>query len=289
MPRTAVRIVVVLFALLVAASSGAIEARGEPAPPTFELLEPAAGAKVDTSLEKNHWMTFRARVTFPADYTGSRALLFYKSVDPSFPPGSNVSGHACVGGLAVCEVTFRSNSRQLPLGARVYWRVAIVDSTFSGTASFMTAGKPAPKPNLSDRDHDGIIDTRDNCPSLSNRKQTDFENDGKGDACQPDRKTPRVKAYAGHERRGQYAQFQWRAVDNRPVAIRLTLRWQGHLVLRGWMPNVHARLWAGPASQWESKERIDSSFPLGTYTYCISAQDTAGHKATSCARYEITA
>jgi len=288
-PRTAVRTCLVLLTLIVAGSSGAIEARGETAPPTFELLEPAAGAKVDTSLERNHWLTYRARVTYPADYVGSRALGLEKSLDPSFPQGSLSSTTVCVGGVAVCEVSFRSNSTRLPLGTRVYWRISVPGEAVSQTQSFMTAGKPAPKPNLSDRDHDGIIDTKDNCPSLRNPKQTDFEYDGKGDACQPDRKTPRVKAYSGHERRGQYAQFDWKAVDNRPVTIRLVLRWQGRVVLRGWMPNVHARLWAGPASQWTSKERIDSSFPVGTYTYCISAQDAAGHKATSCAPYKITA
>lgn len=289
MVRT-VRVALVLLALVVACLSGAIEARSETAPPVIELLQPAAGARIDTSLKQNQWLTYRVRVTFPADYEGSRAVTFYESVDPAFPGNDTVTGVACVYGVAVCDTTYRSNSGNLPLGTRVYWRASIANTDFSRTQSFMTAGKPVSKV-VADRDHDGIVDAKDNCPALRNPKQVDFEHDGKGDACQPDRKTPRVKAYAGHERRGQFAQFHWRAVDNRPVTIRLVLRWQGRAVLRGWMPNVHARLWGGVGgeSQWESEKPIDSSFPIGTYTFCISAQDAAGHKASSCAPYKITA
>jgi hypothetical protein len=34
-----------------------------------------------------------------------------------------------------------------------------------------------------DADNDGIVDKRDNCPSIANRDQKDGDNDGKGDAC----------------------------------------------------------------------------------------------------------
>ncbi len=37
--------------------------------------------------------------------------------------------------------------------------------------------------NLDDRDHDGILNTADNCPDLTNPAQTDGDSDGKGDAC----------------------------------------------------------------------------------------------------------
>jgi len=55
------------------------------------------------------------------------------------------------------------------------------------------------------------------------------------------------------------------------------------------MPNVAAQTWGSVAATWQSRNRIGASFPLGTYTYCISARDAAGHRATSCAAYQIKA
>jgi uncharacterized repeat protein (TIGR01451 family) len=40
----------------------------------------------------------------------------------------------------------------------------------------------------SDIDEDGVVDTEDNCPSVYNPDQTDSDNDGLGDACDPDTK-----------------------------------------------------------------------------------------------------
>jgi hypothetical protein len=39
--------------------------------------------------------------------------------------------------------------------------------------------------NPDDRDHDGIVNTADNCPDVGNPAQTDGDGDGKGDACDP--------------------------------------------------------------------------------------------------------
>jgi large repetitive protein len=36
-----------------------------------------------------------------------------------------------------------------------------------------------------DRDHDGVVNTSDNCPDVANPNQTDGDNDTKGDACDP--------------------------------------------------------------------------------------------------------
>ncbi len=41
-------------------------------------------------------------------------------------------------------------------------------------------------PSSTDADGDGVLDTVDNCPSVSNPKQEDMDNDKKGDACDPD-------------------------------------------------------------------------------------------------------
>ena len=39
----------------------------------------------------------------------------------------------------------------------------------------------------SDKDKDGVPDSRDNCPAVSNANQADFDGDGIGDACDPDK------------------------------------------------------------------------------------------------------
>jgi hypothetical protein len=41
-------------------------------------------------------------------------------------------------------------------------------------------------PAASDTDNDGILDNVDNCPTKSNQKQLDYDNDGLGDACDTD-------------------------------------------------------------------------------------------------------
>lgn len=285
MSRTAVRIFLLLLAVLAVASGGAVEARGETAPPTLELVSPAPGAKVVVSLEQRKWPVYRFRVTFPTGYEGTRVVMLEHALDAGFTQNKSGDGKSCAAAVAVCDLTSTSQTNYAP-GTRVFWRVSIPDTIVSPTRSFVATGIA-----VSDRDHDGIADAKDNCPAVRNPKQTDFEHDGKGDACQPDRTTPRVKAYSGSERRGQHAQFHFRAVDNRPVTIRVVLRWNGRAVLRGWMPNVAARHWGGVGDelQWESGKPIDSSFPIGSYTFCVSAQDAAGHKASSCAPYKITA
>jgi len=39
---------------------------------------------------------------------------------------------------------------------------------------------------LRDQDNDGVLDTEDNCPAVSNGDQADMNGDGEGDACDPD-------------------------------------------------------------------------------------------------------
>jgi hypothetical protein len=54
----------------------------------------------------------------------------------------------------------------------------------SATAGWLLAGCTAnggPQPD--DRDHDGVVDERDNCPDVYNPDQADSDQDGIGDAC----------------------------------------------------------------------------------------------------------
>jgi hypothetical protein len=281
-PRTAVKIVVVLLVLLAAGLGWAVEARGEDPPPTIELLEPAADATVVVSPEENKWPIYRVRLTYPAGYAGSWLVSFEDALDADFTQNHSSNGASCTPNVPVCDLSFTSRTSYKP-GTRVYWRVGIAGrSVASSTQSFVTVG-PA------DRDRDGVPDFKDNCLSTPNAKQTDYERDGKGDACQPDRQVPRVKAYSGSQRRGMTANFLWRAIDNRSVTIRVTVRWHGHLMLKGSWPNMRATSWGSSPYRWWTAKPIDRRFPLGTYDYCISATDGAGNKGTSCAPYQIKA
>jgi hypothetical protein len=280
-PRTAVRIVLVLLVLLVACLGAALEARGENPPPTLELLEPASGATVIISPAENKWATYRFRVTYPAGYTGIWVVALESAYDMAFTQNRSMSTMLCATNVSVCDLSVTSRSSDPP-GTRIYWRVSIPDLVVSSIQTFVTAG-PA------DLDRDGVPDLKDNCPSTPNPKQTDFENDGKGDACQPDRSTPRVKAYAGSAHRRQRAQFVWLATDNRPVTINVTVRWGSRLVLKGWWPNMVLTVPGARPARWESENPIPAYYPVGIYKYCVSATDAAGNKGTSCAAYRIKA
>ena len=45
---------------------------------------------------------------------------------------------------------------------------------------------PTPTPTPTDSDNDGVADTVDNCPNVSNSTQADYDNDRQGDACDTD-------------------------------------------------------------------------------------------------------
>jgi hypothetical protein len=278
-PRTAVRVFLVILALLVASLGAAIEARGENSTPVLELLEPAYRGTVVVSPDENKWPVYRFRVTYPDGYTGTWEVALETSLDAAFTKNRSLSKLLCATNVSVCDLSITSRTRY-ERDTRVFWRVSIPGGIVSPTQSFFTAGP-------SDRDLDGVPDFKDNCPSTSNPRQTDFERDGKGDACQPDRKTPRVKAYAGSARQGQHARFLWRATDNRPISVRLTLRWSGQVMVENWWSVVIRTVWRGPAFHWTSENRLDTRWPTGTYRFCVIATDGAGNKGTSCAPYKI--
>lgn len=54
-----------------------------------------------------------------------------------------------------------------------------------------------PQPHCADRDHDGICDSRDNCPTVKNPDQRDTDHDGIGDACDNCATVPNGKAQEG--------------------------------------------------------------------------------------------
>jgi hypothetical protein len=270
--------VLVLLVVLAAALGWANVARADDAVPTVTLLAPTDGAQVVVSSTLDKWVTHRFRVDFSTPPPFTVIVGVETASDPAFTRDKSLNNMTCAAGVPSCELTFTPHV-SYPAGSRWYWRVQ-VGPVSSATWSFVST-PPA------DRDRDAVPDETDNCPSVRNPKQTDMEEDGKGDACQPDRKRPRVKAYAGSARRGSPAAFHFRVHDNRYVSVRATVRWHGQLALSGRMDRVAAPRW-NYRQTWWSQGAIRRSWPTGLYTFCIVAVDGAGNRAKSCAPYRIT-
>jgi hypothetical protein len=267
----------VLLVLVAAALGGAGGARAAE-PPTFTALSPADGSKVVVDPDARKYPVYRWRVDFAVAPSSTVMVKIEVARDAQFTQRS-ASNQTCTMQGTSCELTHTAATSYAP-GSRVYWRVSLVTGEgTSPTWSFVTTG-PA------DRDKDGVPDARDNCPTKRNPKQEDWERDGKGDACQPDRTKPRVKAYSGAAQRGGSALFKFRAHDNRLVTMRLVVRWQGRVVLDGMMPQMSAS-WRSGVATWWSEQPISRSWPAGTYTYCAIATDTAGNRASHCVPYRI--
>jgi Thrombospondin type 3 repeat len=275
--RAAVRSVLVLLVALAAAVAWAGSASAEDPPPTVTLLAPADGAQVVVAPALGKSVTFRWRVDFPVPPAAAVAVTLETASEPAFAIDHVANELTCAANVTPCQLTFTSQAAPAP-GSRWYWRVR-VGAVTSATWSYVVR-RPA------DRDGDSVPDELDNCPSRRNPKQEDMEADGKGDACQPDRVKPRVKAYPGSARRGSQAAFRFRVHDNRYVDIRATVRWHGQLALSGRMAKVAAPRWSYRATWWSTKP-ISRSWPAGAYTFCIVAVDGAGNRSRSCAPYRI--
>lgn len=274
--RPAIRFVVVLVAI--ASAAGWVNAaQADDPPPTVTLLSPADGAQVVVFAQMERFATLRFRVDFAAPPATDQTVYLDLAADAAFRQGGGGAVLTCAAGRQSCELSHTSRGAYTP-GERVYWRVRAGEAV-SGTWSFLAAAPP-------DRDRDSVPDELDNCPSRRNPQQEDMEADGKGDACQPDRARPRVKAYPGSARRGSPAAFRFRVHDNRYVNVRATVRWRGQLALSGRLDRIAAPRWSVRATWWSSKP-ISPAWPAGRYRFCVVAVDGAGNRGKSCAPYRI--
>jgi Thrombospondin type 3 repeat len=247
--------------------------------PTITLLTPADGATVQSAL--GVYPTF----TWHVDWAEPEATIirFETATDPAFTQNATVDTHFCPATDVNCWTSVRPQAVYgPPLGTVWYWRVGL--TTAGGTvysATFHFTAVPPP-----DRDHDGVLDAKDNCPSRYNPDQRDSNHDGKGDACQPDHVKPRVQVVPGSAVRGHRAFFHARMADDRgTVRFTLTLLYHGRLAFRG------AFGWT--ATSWAYRytfytvQPVPRLLPAGAYLACLRVWDRAGNRAFACSRYRV--
>jgi thrombospondin type 3 repeat protein len=274
MPRAALALAAATVALL--ASAPASNAAGTP---TITLLAPADGATVENDEGLPVPFSWRVDWTQPEDVTVS--LEF--AADSAFTQNVSAYTNSCPGSNANCWTSFQPpRVFAPPYGSDWYWRVRLetTSGTFYSSPTFrFHAIAPA------DGDGDGVPNYRDNCPRKFNPDQRDSNHDGKGDACQPDRVKPRVRAARGAAIRGHRAYFHARIGDDRgTVRFTLTLT-HANAWLRvrfGWTETS----WAQPWIFWTERP-LPRWLPAGVYRYCIDVWDRAGNQGRSCTLYRI--
>jgi hypothetical protein len=255
-------------------------ARAEGSPPQITLLSPANGSVVESSPKAMVGaVNFQWRIDWAQPSATGTVIVVHKlATDPAFT--QNVSGntHACPTTDLNCWTSFRPNATY---NGRFYWKVSLVGAVEATSATWTFTGVPP-----ADRDRDGVPDRTDNCPTVKNADQADTDRNGRGDACQPDRSAPRVRAVAGSARRGQTAYFRARVADDRRYArLRAALEFHGRVVLRGSTPVLFVQ-WRQPAS-FLSDRPLPRWLPAGAYRFCVTAWDRAGNRARSCAPYRV--
>jgi hypothetical protein len=274
MPRAALALAAATVALL--ASAPASNAAGTP---TITLLSPANDATVQSA--PGTYIAFSWHVDWATPE--NTIIRFETASDPGFTQNVTVDTNACPATNVNCWTSIQPQRVWAPpYGSDWYWRVGLTTAdgiAYSTTFHFHAIAPP-------DTDHDGIPDATDNCPSKYNPDQRDSNHDGKGDACQIDRVSPRAKISAGSAKRGHRAYFHARMHDDRgTVRFTISLSLGRHLVANwhfGWTETS----WAYHYTFWTIRP-LPRFLPAGTYRICLKAWDRAGNHALSCSRYRI--
>jgi Thrombospondin type 3 repeat len=269
--------------LLVAVSAlvgGAAETRAEGSVPTVTLLAPANGSTV-VNAAGTEYPTFRWQISWEGAPPMTMVYSLEYATDPGFADAQTMTNFSCrTDALASCQTSIRPQQDWARHSGSWYWRIRVIAPVQLTTGAWsFRAVRPA------DRDRDGVPDSDDNCPAKANPRQDDYERDGKGDACQPDRTAPRVRALPGTGRRGLTAFFDVRSKDNRGyVRLRLVVLYKGRTLLHGNSPFI-VRNWG--KETFHSVRPIPRALPAGTYRFCATAWDKRGNRARSCAPYRF--
>lgn len=147
-----------------------------------------------------------------------------------------------------------------------YWRVLLGGTSIkSVTRSFVLPSA------IPDTDRDGVPDYRDNCPSKTNPDQADYDKDGKGNRCDPDRKAPHVTVFGKRVRPGATARITGQAMDDSGIVkLRWTLSYRGRRVASA---RSRVREAFNPKHS-AVRVRVGQS---GVYRICLRGVDPAGN------------
>jgi Thrombospondin type 3 repeat len=255
--------------------------------PVFTLVSPANGSTAVVSQfgKSGPYITLSWKIAWDAPQDNTAITVEY-SIDPGFASGlTQGSGGACNAANINCFTSYHPLHEWAykPGTTTWYWRVGmIIDhaQVWGPTWTFKAVLVVPP-----DRDHDGIPDSKDNCPNVKNHDQIDANHDGIGDACQPDHVRPQVEMMRGTGWRGQPLLVSARYGDNRRfVRSYFWLSYQGHVVLSQAFP-------MGPSVVGQQHSFYTKPFakqrPAGSYQACVTVWDRAGNHAASCAPYRI--
>jgi hypothetical protein len=245
------------------------------AAPSIALLTPANGSVVGTTAPT----VFSWHVNW--DAPEATTVTWQLSTSPSFTSDVTQQSAACPASDPNCFASFQLALSAAPTGTIWYWRVTLTTSAgVVSSPTWMVIAKKA------DADGDGVEDSLDNCPTVSNPDQRDSNRDGKGDACQPDRVKPRVKVYSGGARRGRRAFLNFRAADDRDfIRFRVSFHYHGRLAM--WADFGFAQLSWGQRATFYTRKPLPRRLPAGRYVACVTAWDRAANQAKSCAVYRI--
>jgi len=253
--------------------------------PVITPLTPANGSTIVMAAPPGPsvYPVFSWKITW--DTPEDAAITVEISSDPGFAPGVTVaSGGVCTAANINCYTSYQPRIEWAWSNVTLhYWRVGmIIDhvQVWGPTWTFKAVLPP-------DRDHDGISDSKDNCPTVKNRDQRDSNHDHKGDACQPDRVPPRVQVMPGTGHRGKTLFVSARYGDDRGfVRAYATVSYQRHVVFSQTFPMSPSVV--GQVHSLYTKGPFPSQLPAGTYQACIKVWDRAGNHAASCAPYRIS-
>jgi hypothetical protein len=119
-----------------------------------------------------------------------RQLLTAKlNVQRSLALGEDINGALVYGRVVSVRSVLRdadnvvANIDPLANDARVTQLIGLLSSINLGELNYQLPGVPFPNEPMADDDGDGVVNVKDNCPTVANPLQEDADNDRVGDAC----------------------------------------------------------------------------------------------------------
>jgi hypothetical protein len=296
------RLVVVSLLAFASLALGTSALAGASAAPVVTLIAPASGTTVKlTSLAKDS-PTFSWRVDYPTPPGGAVLVSLQVSTDPTFDAGAFNANGGCAAANPACFTSLKATAdwfraadaclatsrppdcatRQEGAPITFYWRVSVTwgsgQPPASATGSF--AGQPYP-----DRDGDGLLDPRDNCPRIANADQRNSDGTRLGDACERDRTAPRVRVSPATLKRGRWGRVEVHLGDSRAGIVRANAG-----LYLGSRRLTHLALTV-PTARFETtyyyKLLIPRAAPAGAYRVCLRVTDPSGNSARRCAPVRV--